>query len=154
MANKRLAKKKAKMEAAKQVKAEKTVVEAVVVEEAAKVEEVVEVAPVEEVAPVVEETKVEEPVVEAVVEEVKAEEAVEEKPAKKRTRKTAVKVSLVLQAGGKELTETEAYEKAIEDWCKSGFDRADVKEIAVYVKPEESAIYYVINGKATGRVSF
>ena len=32
--------------------------------------------------------------------------------------------------------------------------RADLKEIAVYVKPEDSAIYYVINGKATGKVEF
>ena len=55
----------------------------------------------------------------------------------------------------KDLFETEAaYERAIEDWCKSGNDRADLKEIAVYVKPEESAIFYVINGKATGRVAF
>lgn len=45
-------------------------------------------------------------------------------------------------------------ESATEDWCKSGNDRADLKEIAVYVKPEEAAIFYVINGKATGRVSF
>ena len=59
-----------------------------------------------------------------------------------------------MQASGKEVTETEAYERAIEDWCKSGNDRADLKEIAVYVKPEESAIFYVINGKATGRVAF
>ena len=129
-------------------------------EEVAAVEE----APVAEEAPVVEEVKkparkrtakkaaepaeTAEPVAEP------AAPAAEKKPAAKRTRKAAVKVNLVLQAGGRELSEADAYEKAIEDWCKSGFDRADLKEIAVYVKPEEFAIYYVINGKATGRVAF
>jgi hypothetical protein len=29
-----------------------------------------------------------------------------------------------------------------------------MKEIAVYVKPEEAAIYYVVNGDVTGRVDF
>ena len=48
----------------------------------------------------------------------------------------------------------EAIERATVDWCKSGNDRADLKEIAVYVKPEEAVIFYVINGKATGRVDF
>ena len=48
----------------------------------------------------------------------------------------------------------DAIEKATEDWCKSGNDRADLKEIAVYVKPEEFAVFYVINGRATGRVTF
>ena len=48
----------------------------------------------------------------------------------------------------------EAIERATVDWCKSGNDRADLKEIAVYVKPEEAGIFYVINGKATGRVDF
>ena len=87
--------------------------------------------------------------------EVKVEEPVVEKaPTAKGTRKPAVKVSVVVQAAGKELTETEVYERVTEDWCKAGNDKADIKTMAVYVKPEESAIYYVINGDVTGRVDF
>ena len=76
------------------------------------------------------------------------------KPAAKRTTKKAIKTSLVVQAYNREVSVEEAVERATEDWCKSGNDRADLKEIAVYVKPEEAAIFYVINGRATGRVSF
>ena len=48
----------------------------------------------------------------------------------------------------------EIYETATEDWCKAGNKKADLKELAVYVKPEESAIYYVVNGSETGKVEF
>lgn len=173
MANKRLAKKRAKQEAAKavEVKVEAPVVEEAVVEtETPVVEEVKEEAVVVEEVPAVEEVKVEEetaptPVVEAKVEEetaptpvveepVVVEEAPVKKPAAKRTRKAAVKVSVVVQAAGKELTEAEIYERATEDWCKAGNKKTDLKELAVYVKPEESAIYYVVNGSETGKVEF
>ena len=78
----------------------------------------------------------------------------EEKPKAKRTRKAKIKTSIVVQAHDREVSMEEAIERATEDWCKSGNDRADLKEIAVYVKPEEAGIFYVINGKATGRVAF
>jgi hypothetical protein len=165
MANKRLAKKRAKQEAAKavEVKVEAPVVEEAVVEtETPVVEEVKEEAVVVEEVPAVEEVKVEvetapTPVAEetaAAEEPVVAEEAPVKKPAAKRTRKAAVKVSVVVQAAGKELTEAEIYERATEDWCKAGNKKADLKELAVYVKPEESAIYYVVNGSETGKVEF
>ena len=104
---------------------------------------VVEVKVEEETAPI---PVAEEPVV--------VEEAPAKKPAAKRTRKATVKVSVVVQAAGKELTEAEIYERATEDWCKAGNKKADLKELAVYVKPEESAIYYVVNGSETGKVEF
>ena len=165
MANKRLAKKRAKQEAAKavEVKVEAPVVEEAVVEtETPVVEEVKEEAVVVEEVPAVEEVKAEvetapTPVAEetaAAEEPVVVEETPAKKPAAKRTRKAAVKVSVVVQAAGKELTEAEIYERATEDWCKAGNKKADLKELAVYVKPEESAIYYVVNGSETGKVEF
>ena len=78
----------------------------------------------------------------------------EEKPKAKRTRKVNIKTNIVVQAHNREVSMEEAIERATVDWCKSGNDRADLKEIAVYVKPEEAGIFYVINGKATGRVDF
>ena len=48
----------------------------------------------------------------------------------------------------------DAIAKVKEAWVAAGNKEADVKEIAVYVKPEEAAIYYVVNGDVTGRVDF
>ena len=154
MANKRMAKKaakKAEMKAAeaKKVVQEKPAVKTIEIKPIEKVEEVV--TAVKEEAVVAEEIVVAEVKEEIVV---VADEVKEEKPKVKRTRKAKIKTSIVVQAHDREVSMEEAIERATEDWCKSGNDRADLKEIAVYVKPEEAGIFYVINGKATGRVAF
>ena len=128
MANKRMAKKAAKKAEMKAVEAKKVVQEKPAVK-------TIEIKPIEKVEEVVTEVK-------------------EEKTKVKRTRKAKIKTSIVVQAYDREVSMEEAIERATEDWCKSGNDRADLKEIAVYVKPEEAGIFYVINGKATGRVAF
>ena len=154
MANKRMAKKAAKKAEMKAVEAKKVVQEKPAVK-------TIEIKPIEKVEEVVtavkEEAVVAEEIVVAEVKEetvVVAEEVKEEKPKAKRTRKAKIKTSIVVQAHDREDYMEEAIERATEDWCKSGNDRADLKEIAVYVKPEEAGIFYVINGKATGRVAF
>ena len=156
MANKRMAKKAAKKAEMKAAEAKKVVTK--------KAEpKTIEIQPIEKKEEVVAEVKEENvAVVEevAVAEEVKeetaavAEEVKEEKPKAKRTRKAKIKTSIVVQAHNREVSMEEAIERATEDWCKSGNDRANLKEIAVYVKPEEAGIFYVINGTATGRVDF
>ena len=128
MANKRMAKKAAKKAEMKAAEAKKVVQEKPAVK-------TIEIKPIEKVEEVVTAVK-------------------EEKPKAKRTRKAKIKTSIVVQAHDREVSMEEAIERATEDWCKSGNDRADLKEIAVYVKPEEVGIFYVINGKATGRVAF
>ena len=128
MANKRMAKKAAKKAEMKAVEAKKVVQEKPAVKP-------IEIKPIKKVEEVVTEVK-------------------EEKTKVKRTRKAKIKTSIVVQAHDREVSLEEAIERATEDWCKSGNDRADLKEIAVYVKPEEAGIFYVINGKATGRVAF
>ena len=154
MANKRMAKKAAKKAEMKAVEAKKVVQEKPAVK-------TIEIKPIEKVEEVVtavkEEAVVAEEIVVAEVKEetvVVADEVKEQKPKVKRTRKAKIKTSIVVQAHDREVSMEEAIERATEDWCKSGNDRADLKEIAVYVKPEEAAIFYVINGKATGRVAF
>ena len=84
----------------------------------------------------------------------KEEKAAEKKPAAKRTTKKAVKTTFVVQAAGKEVTMEDAIERVKEAWVAAGNKAADVKEIAVYIKPEENAIYYVVNGDVTGKVEF
>ena len=81
-------------------------------------------------------------------------EVAEKKPAAKRTTKKAVKTTFVVQAAGKEITMDEAVAKVNEAWVEAGNKAADMKEVAVYVKPEESMIYYVVNGDVTGKVEF
>ena len=91
------------------------------------------------------ETAVKSPVVEQAPAAVKG-----EKPASKTTRKASAKkapaakkaatpkISLILQYLGKELPQ-EAMVEA-------------VKALDLYVKPEDSAVYYVINGESTGKI--
>ena len=81
-------------------------------------------------------------------------EVAEKKPAAKRTTKKAVKTTLVVQAAGKEVSMEDAVARVKEAWVATGNKEADMKEIAIYVKPEEKAIYYVVNGEVTGRVDF
>ena len=81
-------------------------------------------------------------------------EVAEKKPAAKRTTKKAVKTTLVVQAAGKEVSMEDAIARVKEAWVAAGNKETDVKEIALYVKPEENAIYYVVNGDVTGRVDF
>ena len=81
-------------------------------------------------------------------------EVAEKKPAAKRTTKKAGKTTFVVQAANKEVSMEEAIRRVKEAWVATGNNEADIKEIAVYVKPEENAIYYVVNGDVTGRVDF
>ena len=154
MATKRQTKKSAKKEAVKVT----PVVEETVVEVAPVVEETVA-----ETAPVVEETVVEAaPVVEEAVVEVApvVEEAIEEKePAKKAAPKKAaakkeIKTSLFVEYGEKQVEDKAIVASVKKAWTKAGNKVGDIKTMALYVKPEEAAVYYVINSTETGKVEF
>ena len=70
--------------------------------------------------------------------------------------KTAVKepeAEVVLQYAGKEVSPKALIAKAIEKH-NAVEGNAPVKKIALYMKPEEGAAYYVINDKFTGKVEF
>ena len=55
--------------------------------------------------------------------------------------------------GKKEYTDKEILQKVKEVWTKVLKNKvSDMKDVKIYLKPEESAAYYVINGEATGRV--
>ncbi len=93
---------------------------------------------------------------ETVLETVETVEVKEEKkaPAKKAATKKAVKTTLIIQSGEKEVTEEEAVKRVKAAWKATGNKVGDLKTITLYVKPEEDSIYYVINGDVTGRVEF
>lgn len=81
-------------------------------------------------------------------------ETVKKLAAKKTTAKKAeVKTEMFLQFDGKEYTEAEIYRKVKEVWTKVLKNKVgDMKTVQVYLKPEESAAYYVVNGDTTGKV--
>ena len=50
----------------------------------------------------------------------------------------------------KEFSSADLTAKVKEIWKEMGKKAADLKDIKVYVKPEENAAYYVINNEETG----
>lgn len=87
--------------------------------------------------------------------------AAKKAPAKKTvSRKTASKkeaakkepsTSLILQFGGKELASADLFARVKEIWtAELGRDAGDLKDVKLYVKPEETTAYYVINENITG----
>ena len=85
--------------------------------------------------------------------EAKTTETAKKAPAKKTTaRKTPAVVTeeVYLQYAGKEFSSADLTAKVKEIWKEMGKKAADLKDIKVYVKPEENAAYYVINNEETG----
>lgn len=82
-------------------------------------------------------------------EEVKKEEvrkAEPKKTARKAPAKKEAKTGVVVQFAGKEFSGEELVEAAKKAYAASGQDVSAIETLTVYVKPEESAAYYVVNG--------
>ena len=87
-------------------------------------------------------------------------ETVKKAPAKKAETKTvakapakkaAVKEAISVQFAGKSYTTEELVKIAKDVWKYDLNQKAtDFKSVELYVKPEESLVYYVINGDVTG----
>ena len=84
-------------------------------------------------------------------------ETVKKAPAKKApakraaAKKEAVKAIVNLQFSGKSYTDEDLIKIAKDVWKYDlGNKSADFKSVELYVKPEESRAYYVINGETTG----
>ena len=74
--------------------------------------------------------------------------------AKKSTAKKEIKVSAFVEYYGKQVEEKEIIARVKKAWTSSGNKIGDIKTMDLYIKPEESAVYYVINGTSTGAVAF
>lgn len=56
-----------------------------------------------------------------------------------------------IQYGDKEVCLQDVLDKVEEQWTKDMENEADsLKELKLYIKPEDNAAYYVINGDVTG----
>ena len=72
-------------------------------------------------------------------------ETAKKAPAKRTTAKD-IKTSVVVQFAGKEVIEKDLIAAVKKAYTKKGNKVGDIKTIEIYVKPEESAAYYVVNG--------
>ena len=71
--------------------------------------------------------------------------------AKKAEKKEAVQ-NVYVQFAGKEISTTALTELVTEKWVALGHRASSIKSLDLYVKPEDSAAYYVINGKESGKI--
>lgn len=71
---------------------------------------------------------------------------------KKTTAKKEIKVSTFVQYYGKQVEEKEIIANVKKAWTGSGKKVEDIKTMELYIKPEENAVYYVVNGTDTGSV--
>lgn len=76
------------------------------------------------------------------------------KTAVNKAPKKEIKVKAVVEYYGKQVEEKEIIARVKKAWTKSGKKVGDIKSMELYIKPEEAAVYYVINGTATGAVEF
>lgn len=73
---------------------------------------------------------------------------------KKTAAKKDMKVSAYVEFGDKQVEEKSIIADVKKAWTKSGKKVGDIKTMDLYIKPEEAAVYYVINGTETGSVAF
>lgn len=87
-----------------------------------------------------------------------ADTAVEAKEAvnktKKSTTKKDIKTTLFVEYFGKQVEEKEMVAAVKKAWTSAGNKVGDIKTIELYVKPEDAAVYYVINKTESGKVEF
>lgn len=73
--------------------------------------------------------------------------------AKKSTAKKEIKVNAVVEYYGQQMDEKTIIANVKKAWTRSGRKVGDIKTMDLYIKPEESAVYYVINDIDTGAVA-
>lgn len=69
-----------------------------------------------------------------------------------KTVKEAASQNVYIQFAGKEVKAEELVEQVKALWTAEGHRASSIKSLEVYVKPEDMAAYYVINGKENGKI--
>ena len=64
------------------------------------------------------------------------------------------KTSMFVEYKGKQVEDKAIVAAVKKAWTESGNKVGDMKTVELYIKPEETAVYYVINGTETGKVNF
>ena len=82
---------------------------------------------------------------------------IETKEVIKEVIKEVVKIvtpEVYLQVAGFEFSSASFAEQAREAWIASGHDENEINSLKVYIKPEDNAVYYVVNETETGKFEF
>ena len=87
-------------------------------------------------------------------------ETAKKETAKKTTAKKTVKAekpaltqNVYVQFAGLEISTADLTAKVTEEWVALGHRASSIKSLDLYVKPEDMAAYYVINGKESGKIA-
>ena len=64
-----------------------------------------------------------------------------------------MKTSMYVEYQGLQVEEKEIITKVKELWVNDGNKIKDIKELKLYIKPEEAAAYYVINDETSGKIA-
>lgn len=62
--------------------------------------------------------------------------------------------NIVIQYQGRERSQQHILELVKADVLKQGVEEQDIMDVDLYIKPEEQAIFYVINKDINGRIPF
>ena len=79
--------------------------------------------------------------------------AAKKETVKKAVAKKDIKVNAFVDYYGKQVEEKTVIANVKKAWTKSGKKVGDIKTLDLYIKPEENAAYYVINGTNAGAVA-
>lgn len=79
-------------------------------------------------------------------------ETVKKTPAKTPAKKE-IKVNTIVEDHGRQIEESTIIANVKKAWTASGKKIGDIKSIELYIKPEENAVYYVVNKTETGSVA-
>lgn len=63
-----------------------------------------------------------------------------------------MKTNMIVQSCGLEISEADVIVSIKEQWVADGNKVKDIKNLVMYVKPEERKVYYVINDEVNGTV--
>ena len=64
----------------------------------------------------------------------------------------AMKANLYVEFQGKKVESKEVLAAAKKVWVEAGNKVKDLETVDLYIKPEESAAYYVFNGTVSGKI--
>ena len=64
------------------------------------------------------------------------------------------KTNLFVEYCGKQVEDKAIVAAVKKQWTEAGNKVGDIKTMDLYVKPEEAAVYYVINETVSGKVEF
>ena len=66
----------------------------------------------------------------------------------------SAKKNVVIQYQGRGRSEKNLLDLIYQDMLNQGINEGEIENIDIYVKPEEQAVFYVVNKKIEGQIAF